>query len=203
MCVRHFAVVISTAAVFMALAVTSPTRVAAQRRPGVGMGFYTTTGLVTGEVEGGSITSNTSLASTPSFGVSMLLTAPLKRSPKRAWIAGVRARGFGLGGSNYCAVRPEPGGCSIRRFDERGALLAGGAFDIRSTVLRAMVGPSLYQVKEQGARVGTQVRLDFAAPRLRGATPTLFYTATLLGSQRGESVVIGTLGAGLRWVRKR
>ena len=167
------------------------------------MGFYTTTGLLTGEVEGGSVSSSTALAASPTFEASVLLTAPLKRMPKRAWIAGVRARALALGDNDYCSVRPEPGGCRIRRFDERAALLTGGAFDIRSTVLRALVGPALFRVEEQGTRVGTQLRLDFAAPRLSGPTPTLFYSATFLGSQRGESVAIGTIGAGFRWVRKR
>ena len=190
-------------ALSLALTVAVPTLLSAQRRPGVAMGFYTTTGLVTGEVEGGSVTSSTALASSPSFEASFLLTAPLKKLPKRAWIIGVRARALALGDNDYCSVRPEPGGCRIRRFDERAALLAGGAFDIRSTVLRALVGPALFSVEEQGTRVGTQIRLDFASPRLRGPTPTLFYSGTFLGSQRGESVVISTIGAGFRWVRKR
>jgi hypothetical protein len=191
------------AAVSVALTVAVPALVSAQRRPGVGMGFYTTTGLITGEVEGGSVTSSTALASSPSFEASFLLTAPLRKMPKRAWIAGVRARALALGDNDYCSVRPEPGGCQIRRFDERAAFLAGGAFDIRSTVLRALVGPALFRVEQEGTRFGTQVRLDFASPRLSGPTPTLFYTGTFLGSQRGESVVISTIGAGFRWVRKR
>ena len=190
-------------ALSLALTVAVPTLLYAQRRPGVPMGFYTTTGLVTGEVEGGSVTSSTALASSPSFEASFLLTAPLKKMPKRAWIAGVRARALALGDNDYCSVRPEPGGCQIRRFDERAALLAGGAFDIRSTVLRALVGPALFRVEREGTRFGTQVRLDFASPRLSGPTPTLFYTGTFLGSQRGESVVVSTIGAGFRWVRKR
>ena len=189
-------------ALSLVLTVAVPT-LYAQRRPGVPMGFYTTTGLVTGEVEGGSVTSSTALASSPSFEASFLLTAPLKKMPKRAWIAGVRARALALGDNDYCSVRPEPGGCQIRRFDERAAFLAGGAFDIRSTVLRALVGPALFRVEQEGTRFGTQVRLDFASPRLSGPTPTLFYTGTFLGSQRGESVVISTIGAGFRWVRKR
>ena len=202
--VRSRRVAIRTAlTVSVALSLATPSLLSAQRRPGVAMGFYTTTGRVTGEVEGGSVTSSTALASSPTFEASFLLTAPLKKLPKRAWIVGVRARAFALGDNDYCSVRPEPGGCRIRRFDERAALLAGGAFDIRSTVLRAFVGPALFKVEEQGTRVGTQVRLDFASPRLRGPTPTLFYSGTFLGSQRGESVVISTIGAGFRWVRKR
>ena len=200
---RVFGAVLTTAAVSVALTFAVPNAVAAQRRPGVAMGFYTTTGLVTGEVEGGSVTSSTGLASAATFEASFLLTAPLKKMPKRAWIAGVRARALALGDNDYCSVRPEPGGCRIRRFDERAALLAGGAFDIRSTMLRALVGPALFRVEEQRTRIGTQIRLDFAAPRLRGPTPTLFYSGTFLGSQRGESVVISTIGAGFRWVRKK
>ena len=206
--VRSRRVAISTAlavsvALSVALSVAVPALLSAQRRPGVAMGFYTTTGLLTGEVEGGSVTSSTALASSPTFEASFLLTAPLKKLPKRAWIAGVRGRALALGDNDYCSVRPEPGGCRIRRFDERAALLAGGAFDIRSTVLRALVGPALFRVEEQGTRIGTQLRLDFASPRLRGPTPTLFYSGTFLGSQRGESVVISTIGAGFRWVRKK
>ena len=206
--VRSRRVAISTAlavsvALSVALSVAVPALLSAQRRPGVAMGFYTTTGLLTGEVEGGSVTSSTALASSPTFEASFLLTAPLKKLPKRAWIAGVRGRALALGDNDYCSVRPEPGGCRIRRFDERAALLAGGAFDIRSTMLRALVGPALFRVEEQRTRIGTQIRLDFAAPRLRGPTPTLFYSGTFLGSQRGESVVISTIGAGFRWVRKK
>lgn len=206
--VRSRRVAISTAlavsvALSVALSVAVPALLSAQRRPGVAMGFYTTTGLLTGEVEGGSVTSSTALASSPTFEASFLLTAPLKKLPKRAWIAGVRGRALALGDNDYCSVRPEPGGCRIRRFDERVALLAGGAFDIRSTVLRALVGPALFRVEEQGTRLGTQIRLDFASPRLRGPTPTLFYSGTFLGSQRGESVAISTIGAGFRWVRKQ
>ena len=200
---RVFGAVLTTAAVSVALTFAVPNAVAAQRRPGVARGVYTTTGLVTGEVEGGSVTSSTGLASAATFEASFLLTAPLKKMPKRAWIAGVRARALALGDNDYCSVRPEPGGCRIRRFDERAALLAGGAFDIRSTMLRALVGPALFRVEEQRTRIGTQIRLDFAAPRLRGPTPTLFYSGTFLGSQRGESVVISTIGAGFRWVRKK
>jgi len=127
-------------ALSVALSLALPALLSAQRRPGVAMGFYTTTGLVTGEVEGGSVTSSTALASSPSFEASFLLTAPLKKLPKRAWIVGVRARALALGDNDYCSVRPEPGGCRIRRFDERAALLAGGAFDIPpDPVIQALI----------------------------------------------------------------
>lgn len=192
-----------TAAVLVALAVTLPELLTAQRRPGVGNGFYTTTGLLSGDVEAGSVSSSTAIAEAPTVAMSVLLTAPLQRLSKRAWIVGVRANVIGLGNNDNCYVIPGTDGCQNARFVERGALLAGSAFDIRSTILRAMIGPALYDVEGQGARVGTAIRIDFAAPRLHGPTPTIFFTRTFLGSQRGEAVGLSTLGAGLRWVRKR
>ena len=201
---RLLGVMTSSAALSVALAFALPTVLAAQRRPGLAMGFYTTTGLLTGDVEAGSVSSSTAFAEAPTFAVSLLLTAPLKRLPKRAWIVGARAGALNLGNNGSCFITPGIGGvCQNRRFEERAALLAGGAFDIRSAVLRAMVGPALYTVEGQGARLGTAVRIDFAAPRLRGRTPTLFFTRTFLGNQRGEQLAISTLGAGFRWIRKR
>lgn len=202
---------ISTAAVSLALAavvsvalsVAAPTALSAQRRPGVGMGFYTTTGLLTGEVEGGSVTASTSRAEAPNFALSALLTAPLKRMPKRAWVVGLRATPLNLGNNGSCYIIRGSAECQNRRFEEQVQLITGGAFDIRSTVLRVMVGPALFGVEGQGGRIGTAVRLDLAAPRLRGSTPTIFYSGTFLGSQGGESLSIGTLGLGFRWVRKR
>lgn len=187
----------------LALAGAVPTPLTAQRRPGIGTGFYTTTGLVSADVEAGSISSNTSLAEAPSFGLSVLVTAPLQRLPKRAWIAGLRATPLAFGNSNTCVITPGVSGCQNSRFEERAALLAGGAFDIRSTILRVMAGPAYYDVEGQGARLGTSVRVDFGSPRLRGPTPTLFFTRTFLGSQRGEPAAVSTLGIGMRWVRKR
>lgn len=187
----------------VSFAITAPTDLSAQRRPGVGMGFYTTTGLLTADVEAGPVNASTALAEEPTVILAGLVTAPLKKSPKRAMIVGLRATAINLGNNESCFVSVGISGCQNRRFEERAALLVGGAFDIRSTVFRAMVGPALYDVEEQGARFGTQLRLDLASPRLRGSTPTLFFTRTYLGSQRGESVVMSTLGAGFRWVRKR
>lgn len=201
--VPFLGVLIRTAALSAALAAVVPTALSAQRRPGMGMGFYTTTGLLTGEVEGGSVTSSTSLAEAPNVSLSALLTAPLKRMPKRAWVVGLRATPLNLGNNGSCYIIRGSAECQNRRFEEQVQLLTGGAFDIRSTVLRVMVGPALFGVEGQGGRVGTAVRLDLAAPRLRGSTPTIFYTGTFLGSQRGESLSIGTLGIGFRWVRKR
>lgn len=186
-----------------ALSVALPTDLAAQRRPGLGTGFYTTTGLVTLDLEGGTVNSSSEQAEAPSFAVSLLATAPLQRLPKRAWIVGLRANALAFGNNRECLQIPGTTGCQNVRFEERVAVLAGGAFDIRSTILRAMVGPALYSVEGQGARFGTAVRLDYAAPRLRGATPTLFFTRTFLGSERGQAIGMSTLGAGLRWVRKK
>jgi hypothetical protein len=177
--------------------------VEAQRRPGVGMGFYTTTGLLTADVEAGSVSSSTVYAEAPSFAASVLVTGPLVKSRYRAWIVGARGTVLSFGHDNGCYIEPPQPGCQNLRFTERVAVLTGGAFDIRSTLVRVMAGPALYQVENSGARVGTQVRLDFAAPRLRGTMPTLFVTRAFLGSQRGSSVGITTLGAGLRWVRKK
>jgi hypothetical protein len=182
--------------------VAAPSLLSGQRRPGVNMGFYTTTDLVTGDVEGGSITPTTSQANTPRFAVSVLVTAPLKRASKRAWIAGVRATPIGLGSTAPCIRVTGDDRCQNGPFNERIGVLAGSAFDIRSTILRTMAGPTLYQVEGQGVRIGTTVRVDFGSPRLRGPTPIVFYTRTFLGSQRGRAVALSSLGAGFRWVRK-
>lgn len=178
-------------------------RADAQRRPGQNFGFYTTTGLLTGEIEAGSVNSTTEFAEAPKVAVSGLLTTRLVQRRKSAWIVGVRGTVLSLGNTNQCIVEVGTLGCQDRRFTERAALLTGGAFDIRSTILRAMAGPALYQVEGSGLRVGTQLRLDYAAPRLSGFTPTLFLTVSQLGSQRGRSVGLSTLGAGFRWVRRR
>ena len=175
----------------------------AQRRPGVSTNFFTTTGLLTADVEAGSLRSTTPLAESPSFAVSVLVTGPLVKRIRHAWIAGVRAPVLLLGNSGGCYASGGGNVCQNLRFSEQVTLLAGGAFDIRTTVLRVMAGPSLYHVEVSGARVGTQIHIDLAAPRLRGPTPTLFFSRTFLGSQYGEGVAISSLGAGLRWVRKR
>lgn len=166
------------------------------------MGFYTTTGLVTADVEAGSVTSSSASALGPSFAISGVVTAPLRRQSKRAWIAGIRATPLSIGNRRRCVV-DDAAGCRNRRFEELGALLTGGAFDVRATVLRVMAGAAVYNVKDDGARIGTTVRVDFSAPQLRGSSPTLFLSRTFLGSQRGEGVGLTTLGAGFRWVRKK
>lgn len=167
------------------------------------MGFYTTTGLLSGDVEVGQVNSTTALAEVPTVALSLLATAPLMKAPKRAWIVGLRANVVGLGNGNSCFVTPDVTGCQDVRFTDRATLLTGGAFDIRSSVLRVMVGPTLYSVQGSGSRLGTTVRADLGSPRLRGSTPTLFVSRTFLGSQRGEALGITSLGAGFRWVRKR
>ena len=124
-------------------------------------------------------------------------------SPQSAWIVGARGSIFALGNKDRCVVTPFAAGCQSRKYTERVTLLTGGAFDIRSTVLRVMAGPALYQLEDGGSRIGTVLRLDYAGPRLNGPTPTLFVTRTFLGSQGGEAVGITTLGAGFRWMRKK
>lgn len=175
----------------------------AQRRPGVDMGFFTYTGLLSADAEIGSVTSSTAMAQVPTVALSALVTAPVIRAAKRAWIVGVRATALGVGNGDSCYITPGTNGCQNRRASERVVVLTGGAFDIRSTVLRAMVGPALYSVQGEGTRLGPSVRLDYGSPREQGATPTLFFTRTFLGSQRGEMLAVSTLGASFRWVRKR
>ena len=175
---------------------------AAQRRPGVSTNFFTTTGLLTADLGAGSLRSTTEIAEAPSFGASVLVTAPIVKRIRHAWIAGVRVPVLLVGNNGGCYVGTGGNGCQNLRFSERASVLAGGAFDVRTVVLRVMAGPTLYHVETSGARVGTQVHVDVAAPRLRGPTPTLFFSRSFLGSQRGEAVAISSLGAGLRWVRK-
>ena len=50
---------------------------------------------------------------------------------------------------------------------------------------------------------GSIVRLDYASPRQRGATPALFASRTFLGSERGDMVALTTIGVSFRWVRKQ
>ena len=190
-------------AVLALLTLLIPPQASAQRRPGVSTNFFTTTGLLTADVEAGSLRSTTPLAESPSFAVSVLVTAPLVKRTRHAWIAGVRAPVLMLGNKGGCFTRAGGSVCQNLRFSEQVTLHAGGAFDIRTAVLRVMAGPSLYHVEGSGARVGTQLHIDIAAPRLRGPTPTLFFSRSFLGSQGGEAVGISSLGAGLRWVRKR
>lgn len=189
------------AAALLAL-VPPATFLEAQRRPGVGMGFYTYTGLFSVEVEGGSVVSSTAYVEAPTFAVSGFGTAPLWRGRKRAWLLGARVTPLSVGNS-VCYVRPGSTGCQDVRHEERVALLTGAAFDIRSTLLRAFVGPALVDAEGRGARLGTLLRIDYTAPRQGSSFPTLFLTRTFLGSERGATAGLTTLGAGFRWVRKR
>ena len=193
---------ITVAALALFTLIVPQQQATAQRRPGVSTNFFTTTGLLTADVEAGSVRSTTPLAESPSFAVSVLVTAPLVKRIRHAWIAGVRAPVLLLGNKGGCYVGAGGNVCQNLRFSEQVTLYAGGAFDIRTTVLRVLVGPSLYHVEASGARVGTGLQIDLAAPRLRGPTPTLFFSRSFLGSQRGEAVGISSLGAGFRWVRK-
>jgi hypothetical protein len=192
----------AVAACGLILAVATPSPVEAQRRPGVNMGFYTTTDLPTLDVELGSVGTSSGQANSPLLTVSAVATTPLKRASKRALIAGLRATPLSAFSSVPCVRRAGVPGCQSSRFDERVGLLVGGAFDVRSTILRTMVGPTWYHIGGQGARFATTVRLDFASPRLRGPTPTAFLTRTFLGSVRGEGTALTSAGVGFRWVRK-
>ena len=188
---RTIAIILSLSALVM------PLQRAAAQRP-----FYTTTGLLTLDVGAGSLRSNASRAEAPSFAVSLMATAPLVKRTKRAWIGGVRAPVLWFGNDDGCDATSASRACRNRRFTERATLFAGGAFDIRSTIFRVLVGPALYNVEGSGARVGSALHIDFGAPRLRGPTPILYFTRSFLGSEGGEAVGISSVGAGFRWVRK-
>jgi hypothetical protein len=192
----------AAATVCLMLAVAMPSSVEAQRRPGVNMGFYTTTDLPTLDVDVASVGTSSGQANSPRFTVSVVGTKSLKRGNKRALIAGLRATPLSAFNSVPCVRRIGSTTCQNTRFDERVGLLVGGAFDVRSTILRPMVGPTWYNVGGQGARFATTVRLDFASPRLRGPTPTAFIARSFLGSVRGEGTALTSAGVGLRWVRK-
>jgi hypothetical protein len=179
-----------------------PSTTFAQRRPGVGMGFYTYTGLVSVEAEGGSVVSSASLVEAATVAVSGMGTVPLKRGAKKAWIAAARITPLSIG-NRGCVVTPQTTGCQDVRIEERASLLTGAAVDVRSTLLRGFVGPALVDVQGRGARYGAVVRIDFTAPRQGASSPTLFFTRTFLGSERGETAALTTVGAGFRWSRKR
>lgn len=190
------------AAALTALTVLVSSSAQAQRRPGVGMGFYSYAGRPSVEVEGGSVVSSSAFAEAPTFALSVFGSTALYRGRNRAWIVGLRATPLNLG-NRGCVVLPGLTGCQDVRYEERAALVTGGAFDIRSTLLRATIGTALFDVQGRGARLGANVRLDFTAPRQGGSSPTLFLTRTFLGSERGESAGMTTVGAGYRWVRKK
>jgi len=174
----------------------------AQRRPGVNMGFYTTTDLVTADVEAATVYSSTGQLRGPQFVGALLVTAPLKRQSKRAWIVGGRATPLALGSTSPCFRPPGVTECPNGRVIERLSVMAGGAFDIRSAIFRAMLGPTMHEVEGRGVRFGTTLRMDFASPRLVGPTPTVFFSRTFLGSQSGRGAALTSVGLGFRWVRK-
>ena len=190
-------------AALVAAASLLSTAAQAQRRPGVGMGFYTFTGLLSAEVEGGSVISSAALAEAATVAISGMGTVPLLKGNKKAWIASVRATPLNLGNRGSCVVTPDTVGCQDVRYEERASLLTGGAFDIRSTLLRGMIGAAMVNVEGRGARYGPIVRIDFTAPRQGGSSPTLFLTRTFLGRERTESMGLTTVGAGFRWARKK
>jgi hypothetical protein len=150
------------------------------------MGFYTYTGLVSTDVEVGSVTSTTAFAEAPSVAASVLVSVPLAKLKRKAIIAALRGTPIGFGNSDGCLIIPPDTSCQQRRFSERVTMLVGGAFDIRETLLRVTAGPSLYSVEKSGTRIGTQVRLDFTSPRQGSRMPTMFLSRTFLGSQNGR-----------------
>ncbi|MCA0374427.1 MAG: hypothetical protein LCH84_02085 [Gemmatimonadetes bacterium] len=190
------------ASVTAALLLAAPQRADAQFRRDSPMGFYTTTARPTLDIEVGGVTSSTVLTESPSFAAGALFTLPVVKLRKKAIIAGVRGTALELGRPRDCLNNFENGECRSRRYAERASVLVGGAFDIRSTILRVMVGPVLQDVEGTGARIGTQVRADYATPRLRGMTPTLFVSRSMMGSEQGRGVGITALGIGFRKIWK-
>ena len=202
--VRFTVVTCAFAAIAVAaMGAVAPAALEAQRRPGVGMGFYTYTGLLSGELEGGSVVASTSLIEAPWVALSAVGTVPLLRMRKKAWVAALRVTPLNLGNRGSCYVTPETTGCQDNRFEERAAFMTGGAFDIRSSLLRVMAGPAYVGVENRDARLGAVLRVDYSSPRQRGSSPSLFFSRTFLGSERGESAALSTLGVSMRWVRKR
>jgi hypothetical protein len=185
------------------LVLTPPQTAGAQRRPGVGMGFYTYTSLVSADVEVGQVSSSTARVEAPTVALSATVAAPLKKMRTSAWIVAARGTALSFGNSDGCLITIGEPGCQQRRFTERLSLLTGAAIDIRSTVLRVMAGPVLYSVEQTGSRLGTQLRVDYGSPRVRGATPILFLSRSFMGSQGGREAGLTTIGASVRFVRKR
>lgn len=186
----------------IAFTVTAPHRADAQFRRDSPMGFYTTTGRPALDIEFGGVTSSTVLTESPKFAAGALFAFPLAKLRKKAIIAGVRGTAIELGRPRDCLLSFENGVCTSRRYAERVSGLVGGAFDIRSTVFRAMAGPVLYSVEGTGARIGTQLRGDLATPELRGLTSVIFLSRSMMGSENGRGVGITTLGIGFRKIWK-
>lgn len=185
------------------LASLAPQRASAQRRPGVGMGFYTYTGLVAGDVELGQVTGTTAYAEGPTVTLSGVVSAPLLKLRKKALIVALRGTAISYGNSDGCLIVPPSADCQQRRFTERFTVLTGMAWDIRESLLRVTAGPALYSVERDGARFGTQVRVDYARPRQGSRMPTLFLSRSFLGSQKGRGVGFTTIGLGIRTAKKQ
>jgi hypothetical protein len=194
-------------AIATALAVFTPVVAAdtahAQRRPGVGMGFYTYSALPTLDAEAGSVTSTTGFTESPRFAFSAMASIGLLKGRGKAWIVGVRGTALSLPIEDRCVVTAGTQGCQSRRYLERVALHTGAAVDIRSTLLRVTAGPALYTIEGGETRIGPQVRIDYASPRQSGTTPVIFLARSFMGSENGEGVGITTLGLAIRWVKKR
>jgi hypothetical protein len=191
------------AVVAAAAALFAPSLASAQRRPGVGMGFYTYTGLVTGEVEIGQVSGTTAYAEGPKVTLSGMFTMPLAKLRKKAIILGLRGTAVSYGNSDGCYIVAPSTECRNRRFTERVTLLPGMSFDIRTVLVRFMAGPTLYSVEKEGSRVGTQVRMDFTRPGIGSTMPTAFVSRSFMGSQFGREAGFTTLGIGLRKANKK
>lgn len=194
---------LTAALLIVAAAASAAAPATAQRRPGVGMGFYTYTGLVAADVELGQVTSTTAYAESPSVTLSGVVSAPLMKLRKKALIVAARGTAFSVGNKDGCLIIPPSAECQQRRFTERLTVLTGMAWDIRESLVRLTAGPALFSVEQQGARVGTQLRLDYARPRQGSRMPTLFISRSFLGSQRGRGVGFTTLGLGIRTAKKQ
>jgi hypothetical protein len=188
-----------SAAALLALPYTSQ----AQRRPGVGTGFYTYTGLLSTDIEAGSVTGTTAFAEGPTVAASVLVSTALKKLTRKAVIVGLRGTALSLGNNDGCYIVAPSTECQNRRFTERLTLLPGMAWDIRESLLRVTGGPTLFSVEGEGLRLGTQLRVDFARPRQTSTMPTIFLSRSFLGSQRGRGVGFTTLGIGYRFAQKK
>ena len=167
-----------------AMGAVAPAALEAQRRPGVGMGFYTYTGLLSGELEGGSVVASTSLIEAPWVALSAVGTVPLLRMRKKAWIAALRVTPLNLGNRGSCYVTPETTGCQDNRFEERAAFMTGGAFDIRSSLLRVMAGPAYVGVENRDARLGAVLRV-VSGPAVRADLARLADIITVMDQEVG------------------
>jgi hypothetical protein len=165
-----------------------------------GRRFITTTDRKSLDIEGGSVTSTTSLAEAPTVALSLVASAPIVKRPTAAWVVAARTSFFNPGNTHGGVLLLPDRSCQQSRFIDRATALMGGAFDIPSHMLRALAGPTLYQVEGQSARIGTQLRVDVVNPRVRGPFGSIFFTRSFLGSQKGRGAQLTTLGVGLRFM---